>query len=62
MAQKSNAKWEQYPVKELRGSTLGIVGYGDIGLASAKLAKAYGMRVVGLKRNAQSFSDPYCDH
>ena len=62
MAQKSNATWEQYPVMELRGSTLGIVGYGDIGRASAKLAKAYGMRVVGLKRNAESFSDPFCDH
>ncbi|KAL3802058.1 hypothetical protein HJC23_010814 [Cyclotella cryptica] len=62
MKQKNNLEWEQYPVLELRGSTLGVVGYGDIGRASAKLAKAYGMRVVGLKRNAASFSDPYCDH
>lgn len=62
MRQKENVNWEQYPVLELRGSTLGVVGYGDIGRASAKLAKAYGMRVVGLKRNAASFNDPYCDH
>jgi phosphoglycerate dehydrogenase-like enzyme len=62
MRQKNDVNWEQYPVLELRGSTLGIVGFGDIGKASAKLAKAYGMRVLGLKRNAASFSDPYCDH
>lgn len=62
MKQKNNIQWQQYPVLELRGSTLGVVGYGDIGRASAKLAKAYGMRVLGLKRNASSFSDPYCDH
>jgi len=63
MHQKKEGNWNQYPVLELRGATLGIVGYGDIGRASAKLAKAYGMRVLGLKRSvvAPSFSDPYCD-
>ncbi|KAL7529321.1 hypothetical protein ACHAWF_002933, partial [Thalassiosira exigua] len=61
MRQKHDAKWAPYPVRELRGSTLGVVGYGDIGRASAKLAKAYGMRVLGLKRNPASFSDPHCD-
>ena len=50
-------------MSELRGATLGIVGYGDIGRASAKLAKAYGMRVLGLKRNivVLSSDDPYRD-
>jgi phosphoglycerate dehydrogenase-like enzyme len=62
LRQKSDVNWEQYPVLELRGSTLGVVGYGDIGRASAKLAKAYGMRVVGLKRNAAPYMDEYCDH
>ncbi|KAL7503858.1 hypothetical protein ACHAXN_001935 [Cyclotella atomus] len=62
MRQKKDVNWEQYPVSELRGSTLGVIGYGDIGRACAKLAKAYGMRVVGLKRNAASFNDANCDH
>lgn len=61
MQQKNNCNWEQYPVLELRGATLGIVGYGDIGRASAKLAKAYGMTVLGLKRNVANFNDQYCD-
>lgn len=62
MRQKNEANWEQYPVLELRGSTLGVVGFGDIGRASAKLAKAYGMKVLGLKRTVpESFSDECCD-
>ena len=47
---KGNNNWEKYPVKELRGSTLGIIGYGDIGKAAARLANAYGMKVQALKR------------
>lgn len=62
MRNKNEANWEQYPVLELRGSTLGVVGFGDIGRASAKLAKAYGMKVLGLKRTVpESFSDECCD-
>lgn len=30
---------------------MGIVGYGNIGQACAKLAKAYGMKVLALRRN-----------
>lgn len=35
---------------ELSGKTVGIVGLGKIGLAIARLASAFGMRVVGTKR------------
>jgi len=60
--QKNEKSWRKYNVEELRGSTLGVVGYGDIGRACAKLAKVYGMRVVALRRNPKlSENDPYCD-
>lgn len=59
MRQKKDKNWSKYPVLELRGATLGIIGYGDIGRACAKLANAYGMRVVALRRNPQE--DPLCD-
>src|SRR5262249_49526690 len=36
---------------ELGGKTLLIVGLGDIGGRLAKLAKAFDMRVIGLRRN-----------
>ena len=31
MKQQKSKNWEKYDVEELRGKTLGIVGYGDIG-------------------------------
>jgi len=62
MRQKDVTAWQKYNVLELRGATFGIVGYGDIGRACAKLAKAYDMRVVALRRHpVKSMSDPYCD-
>lgn len=35
-----------HPIRELHGSTLGIVGYGALGQAVEKLALAFGMRVL----------------
>ena len=35
-----------YPTGELRGKTLGIIGYGNIGKNVAKIADAFGMRVL----------------
>lgn len=48
--QKTRQVWDRFPLREIKGLKLGIVGYGDIGKACARLANAYGMDVVGLKR------------
>ncbi len=45
-------RWRSYPVEEIAGQTIGIVGLGSSGSAVARLAKAVGMRVVALKRRA----------
>jgi phosphoglycerate dehydrogenase-like enzyme len=45
-------QWPHYPTTELRGQTMLVVGVGSIGLEVARLASAFGMRVVGVKRNA----------
>ena len=37
---------------EIHGKTMGILGTGAIGTETARLAKAFGMRVVGLRRTA----------
>lgn len=34
-----------FPVRELRGMTLGIVGFGELGRAVARIAEVFGMRV-----------------
>ncbi len=40
-----------FPIRELAGKTLGIVGYGALGKATANIAKAFGMHVLIAKRN-----------
>ena len=44
-----------FPIVELAGKTLGIVGYGELGKAVAKLAEAFGMEVLigALPKRAQ---------
>jgi phosphoglycerate dehydrogenase-like enzyme len=46
-------RWEQFDVEEIAGQTLGIVGYGEIGRAAARKAKALGMRVLALRRRPE---------
>lgn len=40
-----------YPLSELAGKTLGIVGFGNIGRAVAKIANAFEMRVIAYNRS-----------
>lgn len=53
---QAGAHWLDMPEKlalstrELRGKTLGILGYGAIGREVARLAAAFGMRVLATKR------------
>ena len=43
-------RFEHYAVDELRGTTLLVVGVGAIGSEVARLGAAFGMRVVGVRR------------
>ena len=52
-------RWEQFDVILIRGRVLGVVGYGEIGRETARLARALGMKVVAVRRRtALSASDP----
>lgn len=59
-------QWESSPVfsfwltpqSELAGKTLGIIGLGRIGLAVAKIADAFGMRVLAASRTQKSAAAP----
>jgi glycerate dehydrogenase len=44
----------RYPLIELAGQTMGIIGFGRIGRATAKLALAFGMKVLMVNRSAQT--------
>jgi len=45
--------WQPFDMQMLAGRTLGIVGYGDIGRASAARVRALGMHVIGLRRRPE---------
>jgi phosphoglycerate dehydrogenase-like enzyme len=44
------AGWGEFPLDELTDKTLGIVGLGGIGSEVARRAKAFGMRVIAVRR------------
>lgn len=53
-----SGRWQQssqfclldFPIRELAGKTLGIVGYGELGQGVARIAEAFGMRVLIAQR------------
>jgi phosphoglycerate dehydrogenase-like enzyme len=55
-------RWPLFVPSEVRGATLGIIGYGSIGRELARIAKsAFGMVVLACKRNpGQRADDGYC--
>jgi phosphoglycerate dehydrogenase-like enzyme len=59
---QEQGRWDPFDIVEIRGQTMGIVGYGDIGRAVASRAKAMGMRVVAVRRRPElSADDPEVD-
>lgn len=56
--QQTARRWEPHGTfLELSGSTCGVLGLGDIGMAVASRAAAFGMRVVGMRRNPHEKPD-----
>jgi phosphoglycerate dehydrogenase-like enzyme len=51
-------RWELFVPTEIRGATLGIIGYGSIGRELARIAtSAFSMRVIVCKRDASERRD-----
>jgi D-2-hydroxyacid dehydrogenase (NADP+) len=50
--QQRDQVWQMSRVQSLATRTVGLVGVGNIGAQVARLAKAFGMRVIGIGRSA----------
>ena len=48
---KQAREWRRFRPKLLRGQTVGILGLGAIGGEIARLCKAFGMKVIGVRRS-----------
>lgn len=46
-----------FPLNEIANKTIGIVGFGAIGQAVAKIAQAFNMKVLAFNRSPKSFAD-----
>lgn len=70
-------RWDRFVHRELAGSTLGIVGLGNVGRELARRAQAFDMRMIGVRRQVDEPVDgverivgperlveilPECDH
>ena len=53
-------RWDKFEMDVLAGKTVAYLGWGHIARTSARLAKAFGMRTIALRRDA-SRTDPLCD-
>ncbi|MGI8491738.1 MAG: D-2-hydroxyacid dehydrogenase [Acidimicrobiales bacterium] len=56
LADKAERRWDHYPMAELAGATVLVVGVGAVGTEVARLAKAFGMRVIGVNRSGHTDS------
>jgi glycerate dehydrogenase len=60
--QVGNGSWSRnemptglhHPIRELDGRTFGVVGWGELGRGAARVAEAFGMRVVIANRRGES--------
>ncbi|MBU2227815.1 MAG: D-2-hydroxyacid dehydrogenase [Proteobacteria bacterium] len=53
---KQEKQWRRYKPRLLRGQTVGILGLGAVGREIARLCKAFGMNVTGIRRSGGSGS------
>lgn len=56
-----SASWYHLGGRELAGQTLGIIGLGHIGRRIAQLARAFGLRVIGMRRSISGEQEPDVD-
>lgn len=62
MSDKAEKRWaedrfDRFEPRELRGSTVGIIGYGSVGREIARVCRAMGSKVLATKRDLKHLED-----
>jgi phosphoglycerate dehydrogenase-like enzyme len=60
-AEQAARHWQRCAIETLEGKTLGIIGLGRVGRTVAKLAKPFGLRILGVRRSATPHDDASTD-
>jgi len=50
-------RWERFAPRELRGSTVGLIGYGSIGREIARLLQPWSCKILAVKRDVMQPAD-----
>jgi len=58
---RTQRKWDKFVMSELKGTTVGFVGFGSIAQETAKLCRAFGMRVIALRRSLEGAGSESAD-
>lgn len=64
MALKRDRTWGKGPVELCSQKTMAVVGFGDIGAACGRICKAFGTKLIGVKRRPDQTSEEhksFCD-
>ncbi|MSQ15365.1 MAG: D-2-hydroxyacid dehydrogenase [Dehalococcoidia bacterium] len=61
MENKNSKSWDRFNLRELKGQTIGVIGLGNIGMEIARVTKALGMNVLGVRRSKPSVPVPFVD-
>lgn len=57
LAQQHRGEWHRLDTRSLTGQTLGVIGAGGIGRATARLARPFGMRTIGTSRGGAALPE-----
>jgi glyoxylate/hydroxypyruvate reductase len=56
-ADRAARRWERFAGGLVRGRTVGVIGFGRVGQEIARLSRAVGVRVIGLRRTPGTLSE-----
>jgi len=62
MANKAARKWQRTTIDLCSKKTMAIVGFGDIGAGCGRICKAFGTKIIGVKRRTEQTSEEHKSH